>query len=67
MANDNQVLAIWREAKAGVEIRPSDPPKGLALKLTQEPGPFLAAAADGAIIGIAIGTWDGCRGGYITG
>ena len=62
MADYDQVLALWHEAGAGLEIRPSDRPEGLALKLTRDPDLFLVAEADGAIIGVAIGAWDGRRG-----
>lgn len=62
MADYDQVLALWHEAGVGLEIRPSDRPEGLALKLTRDPDLFLVAEADGAIIGVAIGAWDGRRG-----
>ena len=66
MADYGQVQALWREAGAGVTLRPSDSPAGLALKLTRDPELFLVAEAAGPmsseVVGVAIGAWDGRRG-----
>ncbi len=63
MADYDQVLALWRDAGSGLQLRPSDEPAGIALKLTRDPDLFLVAeASDGAIVGVVIGAWDGRRG-----
>jgi ribosomal protein S18 acetylase RimI-like enzyme len=66
MADYGQVLALWREAGAGVELRPSDSPAGLALKLSRDADLFLVAEAAGPlgpeVVGVIIGAWDGRRG-----
>jgi len=60
------VLALWREAGMGIEIRPSDTPAGLALKLTRDPALFLVAETSGPtgpeVVGVIMGAWDGRRG-----
>lgn len=62
MADYDQVLALWEHAGQGVEIRPSDRPEGLALKLSRDPDLFLVAEAEGVVVGVVIGAWDGRRG-----
>ncbi len=63
MADYAQVLALWCEAGDGLEIRPSDRPEGLALKLTRDPDLLLVAEADdGRVVGVILGAWDGRRG-----
>ena len=45
MADYDQVLALWRDAGSGLQLRPSDEPAGIALKLTRDPDLFLVAEA----------------------
>ena len=56
------VLSVWasaRSAAADVEDTEHD----LRLLLDHDPGALLVAEADGAIVGTAVATWDGWRGG----
>ena len=62
MADYDQVLALWRAAGAGIAVRPSDTPEGLAKKLTRDPDLFLVAEAAGEVVGVIMGAWDGRRG-----
>ena len=63
MADYDQVAALWSEAGDGLQIRPSDQPEGLALKLTRDSDLFLVAETTaGLVVGVIVGAWDGRRG-----
>lgn len=62
MADYDQVLSLWQGAGRGVEIRPSDTPEGLALKLARDADLFLVASSGSQVIGVVMGAWDGRRG-----
>jgi ribosomal protein S18 acetylase RimI-like enzyme len=55
------VLDVWRQA----EVIPgsTDTPEDLAQLLRHDPDALLLALIDGRIVGTAIATWDGWRGG----
>ena len=54
------VVALWTVAFGG--IKPEDERPRLAATLARNPGLFLVAAADGAVVGTVLGTFDGRRG-----
>jgi ribosomal protein S18 acetylase RimI-like enzyme len=62
MKDYDSVLALWSDAGPGIEIRPSDRRDEIAKKLTRDPDLFLVAEADGRVVGVIMGAWDGRRG-----
>jgi ribosomal protein S18 acetylase RimI-like enzyme len=56
------VLTLWRNAGPGIQLRRSDDPDQLALKMQRDPDLFLLAEADGQIVGSVLGGFDGRRG-----
>lgn len=56
------VYALWQEAGPGVRLRPSDSAPEVAKKLERDPDIFLVAEAEGRIVGVIMGAWDGRRG-----
>jgi len=56
------VYALWQEAGPGVRLRPSDSAPEVAKKLERDPDLFLVAEAEGRIVGVIMGAWDGRRG-----
>jgi ribosomal protein S18 acetylase RimI-like enzyme len=56
------VYALWRDAGAGVSLRPSDRREEIEKKLARDPDLFLVAEADGQVVGVILGAWDGRRG-----
>jgi ribosomal protein S18 acetylase RimI-like enzyme len=55
------VVALWSVAP-GVHVGSSDTREALRLKLTRDPDLFLVAEAEGAIVGVVLGGFDGRRG-----
>lgn len=53
------VLRVWREA--GLTIKPSDTLPELRKLVERNPGTFLVAEEEGAVLGTVIGAWDGRR------
>ncbi len=54
------VHVLWQ--RSGLEIRPSEDPDKMLLKLTRDPRLFLVArSADGRVVGTVMGGWDGRR------
>jgi ribosomal protein S18 acetylase RimI-like enzyme len=53
------VLRVWREA--GLTIKPSDTLPELRKLVERNPGTFLVAEEEGAVVGTVIGAWDGRR------
>jgi ribosomal protein S18 acetylase RimI-like enzyme len=56
------VLALWQAAGPGLEVRPSDAQPEVAKKLARDPDLFLVAQAEGVVVGVIMGAWDGRRG-----
>jgi len=56
------VLALWRAARPGIHVGPSDGPDELARKLQRDPDLFPIAEAAGKLIGTVLGGFDGRRG-----
>ena len=56
------VFALWKSIERGVHTGRSDTPAEIEKKLERDPDLFLVAEADGAIVGSAIGGFDGRRG-----
>jgi len=56
------VLALWQAAGPGLEVRPSDALPEVVKKLARDPDLFLVAEAEGAVVGVIMGAWDGRRG-----
>jgi ribosomal protein S18 acetylase RimI-like enzyme len=54
------VHVLWQ--RGDLWMRPSDGPEATLLKLTRDPGLFLVACdADGRVVGVVMGGWDGRR------
>jgi len=63
LADYDAVLALWRDAGPGIEIRPSDRRDEVAKKLARDPDLFLVAVTtDDEPVGAIMGAWDGRRG-----
>ena len=54
------ILALWKETGSGPSV--TDTPEDLRLLTEKAPDLFLAAEADGRIVGTIIGGWDNWRG-----
>lgn len=53
------VVHVWRDA--GLTIKPSDTLPELRKLIERNPGLFLVAEDEGAVVGTVIGAWDGRR------
>lgn len=53
------VVGVWRAA--GLTLKPSDTLPELRKVVERNPGLFLLAEEEGAVVGTAIGAWDGRR------
>jgi ribosomal protein S18 acetylase RimI-like enzyme len=58
----DEVVALWKNAGAGIQLRRSDTPEEILKKLKHDPDLFLLALAENKIIGTVIGGFDGRRG-----
>jgi len=58
-ADYDAVVALWRSVGFHVDERESR--AALEYKLRRDEGPFLVVESDGAVIGTALGRWDGRR------
>jgi len=61
-ADYEPVFALWTSIEKGVHTGRSDTPAEIVKKLERDPDLFLVAEADGAIVGSAVGGYDGRRG-----
>lgn len=61
-ADYEPVFALWMSIEKGVHTGRSDTPAEIEKKLQRDPDLFLVAEADGAIVGSAVGGYDGRRG-----
>lgn len=61
-ADYEPVFALWTSIEKGVHTGRSDTPAEIEKKLQRDPDLFLVAEADGAIVGSAVGGYDGRRG-----
>jgi N-acetylglutamate synthase len=61
-ADYEPVFALWTSMERGVRTGRSDTPAEIEKKLERDPDLFLVAEADGAIVGSAVGGYDGRRG-----
>jgi ribosomal protein S18 acetylase RimI-like enzyme len=57
--DSERLRAFW--VACGIRIRPGDDDAGLEAFATRNPGLFLLAQADGALVGSALAGWDGRR------
>jgi ribosomal protein S18 acetylase RimI-like enzyme len=62
MGDYEAIYALWRDAGEGVSLRPSDQREEIAKKLDRDPDLFLVAEAEGQVVGVVLGAWDGRRG-----
>jgi Acetyltransferases len=56
----DQAAHVWQQS--GLDVRPGDDKTAIARKLERDPELFLVACDGGAVIGTAIGGYDGRRG-----
>jgi hypothetical protein len=50
-----EVVALWKNAGAGIQLRRSDTPEEILKKLQHDPDLFLLASVDQKIVGTVIG------------
>lgn len=60
MRDYDQVRRVWVES--GLEIRPGDSRGEVKRKISRDRELFLVAEEEGAVVGTAMGAWDGRRG-----
>jgi ribosomal protein S18 acetylase RimI-like enzyme len=56
------VRQLWSQAGPGIQLSPSDEPREIKKKLERDPDLFLVAEANGELVGVVLGGFDGRRG-----
>jgi ribosomal protein S18 acetylase RimI-like enzyme len=56
------VRQLWSQAGPGIQLSPSDEPTEIKKKLERDPDLFLVAEANGELVGVVLGGFDGRRG-----